>query len=114
MNRIVAILLTCTALANCAPAGRGESTSGDPRLQEACRQAADRQYDAQHRADIFAPMSGVNTPQSNNYAPGSDGRGLGQIFERDNDIRDCVRRGGLAARPAAPAQPVTPPPASAR
>jgi hypothetical protein len=114
MNRNAAILITCLALASCAPAGGGGNASGNSRLDEACRQAADRAYDTQHRADIFVPMSGVNTPQSNNYAPGSDGRGLSQIFERDNDIRDCVRRGGATATPAAPPRPAPPGPSPVR
>jgi hypothetical protein len=103
MNHTAAILLSCLALASCAPAGGSGATAGDSRLQEACRQAADRQYDSQHRADIFAPMSGVNSPQSGNYTSSADGRGLSQIFERDNDISGCVRRGGLTATPATPA-----------
>lgn len=105
MNRTAAILLSCMTLASCAPAGGGGAPAGDARLQEACRQAADRQYDSQHRADIFAPMSGVNSPQSGNYTSSANGRGLSQIFERDNDIRDCVRRGGLSANPEAPPKP---------
>ena len=106
MNRTASILLTCFALASCAPAGGGGgATSGDSRLQVACRQAADRAYDTQHRADIFVPMSGVNTPQSNDYAPGTDGRGLSQVFERDNDIHDCVRHGGLRSTTETPVPP---------
>ena len=104
MNRTAIILLSCLAMASCAPGRGGGSASGDSRLQEGCRQAADRAYDTQHRADIFAPMSGVNTPQSNNYAAGADGRGLSRVFERDNDIRDCVRRSGVAANAPVPAQ----------
>ncbi len=105
MIRTTTILLTCLAMASCAPAGRGGNTAGNSRLDDACRQAADRAYDTQHRAEIFVPISGVNTPQSNDYAPGSDGRGLSRIFERDNDIRDCVRRGGQTANPETPPRP---------
>ena len=115
MNRTASILLTCFALASCAPAGGGGgTTSGDSRLQVACRQAADRAYDTQHRADIFVPMSGVNTPQSNDYAPGTDGRGLSQVFERDNDIHDCVRRGGQTANPVTSLRPAAAGPPSGR
>ena len=105
MNRTAAILLSCLALASCAPMGGGGSTAGDPRLQEACRQAADRAYDVQHRADIFVPMSGVNSPRSGNYTSSADGRGLSQIFERDNDIRDCMRRAGVSANTETPPKP---------
>jgi hypothetical protein len=108
MNRAAFILLTCLALASCAPAGGGRATSQDSRLRAACTQAADRVYDTQHRGDIFAPMSGVNSPQSGNYTSSADGRGLSQIFGRDNDIQDCVRRGGMPADSA----PVSPPPAA--
>ena len=93
MNRAAAIFLTCLALASCAPAGGG-AKRGDPSTQEACRAAADRVYDTQHRADIFAPSSGVNTPSSGSYAPGADSARLGNIFARDYMIRDCVRRNG--------------------
>lgn len=98
MYRTAAILLTCVALANCAPAGGDRAASGDARLEEGCRAAVDRQYDVQHRGDIFAPMSSVNAPQSGHYTSSADGKGLGQIFARDNDIRDCVRRSGTADR----------------
>ncbi len=104
MNRTAAVLLTCLALASCAPS-EGGSTRADPGTQEACRVQADRVYDSQHRADIFAPMSGVNTPSSNSYAPGADSPRLGQIFARDNMIRDCVRRGGVSADPDTQVQP---------
>ena len=98
MNRTAAILFACLALANCAPTGGGGAARGDARLEEGCRQAVDRQYDTQHRADIFAPMSSVNSPRSANYTTSADGKGLGQIFARDNDIRDCVRRSGTVDR----------------
>jgi hypothetical protein len=97
MNRTAAIMFTCLALASCAPGG-DRSASGDSRLEEGCRAAVDRQYDTQHRADIFAPMSGVNAPQSGNYTSSANGQALSQIFARDNDIRDCVRRGGTTGR----------------
>jgi hypothetical protein len=100
MNRTASILLTCFALASCAPAGGGGS--GDSRPRAACTQAADRVYDTQHRADIFAPMSGVNSPQSGNYTSSADGKDLSQLFDRDNDIDNCVRRNGLPANPPAP------------
>ena len=103
MNRTAVILLTCLALASCAPAGRGGG-SGDARLRTACTHAADRVYDVQHRGDIFAPISGVNSPQSGNYVSSADGKDLSQLFDRDNDIDNCVRRNGLPAN-----QPVPPP-----
>ncbi len=93
MNRFAAVLPILLALASCAPADKGASR-GDPSMQDACRTAADRVYDSQHRADIFAPSSGVNSPASGSYAPGADSARLGNIFARDNMIRDCVRRGG--------------------
>jgi hypothetical protein len=105
MSRTASILLTCLALASCAPAGGGGATSQDSRLRAACTQAADRVYDTQHRADIFTPMSGVNSPQSGNYTSSADGRGLSQIFGRDNDIQDCVRRGGASSDSVPPAPP---------
>jgi hypothetical protein len=106
MTRTAAVLLTCLAFAGCAPIGGGGSNAGDPRIVAACRREADRVYDTQHRADIFTSQSGVNSPQSNDYSPGGGNRRLGDLFERDNDVRDCVRRAGVAAAPAAP---VTPP-----
>ena len=105
MTRTASIALMCLALASCAPTSGG---GGDARLRAACNQAADRVYEAQHRADIFAPMSGVNSPQSGTYAAGSDGRGLSQLFGRENDVDDCVRTGGHPAGPA----PAAPPPAA--
>ncbi len=105
MTRTASIVLTFLALASCAPPGGG---GGDARLRAACNQAADRAYETQHRGDIFAPMSGVNSPQSGSYAAGADGRGLSQLFGRENDVDNCVRTGGHPAGPA----PAAPPPAA--
>lgn len=112
MTRTVTMLIACLALASCAPGGGrggGGPAAYNPELHEACRQAADRVYDARHRGDIFAPTSGVNTPQSGNYTSSANGQHLADIFERDNDIQDCERRAGLVAAPAEP--PPAPPPA---
>jgi hypothetical protein len=94
MNRTATILLTCLALASCAPKTGGEAR-GDAATEAACRQHADQVYDVRNRGDIYSPQSGVNTPSSGSYAPGGDSRNLGQIFARDRMIRDCVRRGGV-------------------
>ena len=104
MYRTAAILLTCLGLAQCAQIGGG-APRGDPALEGACRQRADRIYDAQHRGEIFSAPQGVNSPSSGAYAPGDDAPGLGQIYARDNMIQDCVRHGVApdAAQGGAPA-----------
>lgn len=102
MNRAAALLLVCLLPAACSPSG-GSRPAADPATQAACRVQADRIYDTQHRADIFAPSAGVNAPLSNSYGPGSDGRQLGEIFARDNMIQDCVRRNGSVDAAPAPA-----------
>jgi|GEM_PF-2658856 len=93
MIRTAAVLLSVLALAGCAERAR----RGDPRLEDACRVAADRVYDTQHRGDIYNNQMGNNgTPYSSNYAPGDNTQQLGHIFARDNMIQDCVRHGGEA------------------
>ncbi len=92
MIRSAAVLLSVLALAGCAErAGRG-----DPRLEDACRVAADRVYDTQHRGDVYSGQANTNSPSSGMYAPGGNTQTLGHIFARDNMIRDCVRHGGQA------------------
>jgi len=106
MTRTALIVLSCLALASCAPPGSGAGGgAGDARLRAACNAAADRVYEAQHRAEIFAPMSEVNSPQSSTYAAGADGRGLSQLFGRQNDVDQCVRSGGNPAAAATGAPP---------
>lgn len=93
MRRTAPILLTCLALASCAPKGGGETRS-DAAIKAACRERADQIYDRQHRGEIYSPQSGINTPFSGNYAPSDDSRGLSQLFARDSMIDDCVRHSG--------------------
>ena len=90
------LLLVCLAMASCAPTGGGGAASGDAATRAACRQAANRVYDAQNRAEIYAPASGVNSPASGAYSPGGDSRGLSSLFAHDRMIDDCVRRQGIA------------------
>jgi hypothetical protein len=98
MIRTAAVLLSVLALAGCAE----RASRGDPRLEDACRVAADRVYDFQHRGDIYSGQTNTNTPSSGIYAPGGNTQALGHIFARDNMIRDCVRHGGEAAPAPAP------------
>ncbi len=102
MTRTATFLLTCLALAGCARPG-GRDARADAATQAACRQEADRVYDAQNRGDIYSPQAAVNTPSSASYAPGADSRGLSQLFVHDKMIDDCVRRGGIDDRPPATA-----------
>jgi hypothetical protein len=102
----------CLMLAACqdAPAppvaanGAGRS---DAATQAACRAHADQVYDERNRADIYAPLSSVNTPYSANYTPGVTNRGLADLYARDSLIRDCVRNTGTETSRDVPPPPAT-------
>ena len=84
----------------CRPAER--AGAGQRRDWAACRQRANQVYEQQNRGQIFSTASQVNSPFSNNYAPGDTNRGLSDVFAHDRMVNDCVRNTGTGAERAPP------------
>jgi hypothetical protein len=106
------LVLLLSVLAACdgpAPLPASGQARADAQTVAACRQRADDVYNMRHRDTIYAPPSDVNTPFSANYAPGSEDRGLSQLFERDSMMSDCVRNTGAEGN-RTPEQGAPPPP----
>jgi len=91
----LALLLAAAA---CAWGPRRSAT--DEATISACRQAADRAYTKQNRAEIYETdrytTSGRDAPYSVETSPGVTTRGLSGAFERDNMTTDCLNASGVS------------------
>jgi hypothetical protein len=97
MNRLclgLVSLLGAVALSGCKGPPTGGQAQADAQTRAACRQRAEQAYDQQNRAEIYSPLSPVNTPYSANYVPDSSDRGLSDLFAHDRMINDCIRNTG--------------------
>ncbi|MBN8927233.1 MAG: hypothetical protein BGO51_06070 [Rhodospirillales bacterium 69-11] len=98
-------LAACSGNSGAAPESRSSAA-----VRAACTQRAEQIYTTRNRAEIYAPQSSVNTPYSANYQPGVTNRGLADLYERDNIIRDCIRNTGTETSREVPPTPAPPSP----
>lgn len=96
------ILLGAIALSACDIGPPSEQAQANAATRAACRQRANQIYEQQNRGQIFSPASQVNSPFSNNYAPGDTNRGLSDVFAHDRMVNDCVRNTGTGTERAPP------------
>jgi len=79
------------------PSGGVSASRTSLETQQACRQRTSEMYDRRNRADIYAPNSSMNSPQSANYVEGVTSRGLSSQFGYEQAISDCERNSGTGA-----------------
>jgi len=106
MNRLCLVLLTAAAaLQGCeGPPPTGQAQA-DAETRSACQQRAEQAYEQRNRADIYSPMTSVNSPYSANYVPSVSDRGLSDLFVHDRMVSDCVRNTGTGAERSVPPTP---------
>jgi hypothetical protein len=106
-------LLCAMALCACADGG-GAPLSGqalaDSQTRDACRDRVNQAFEVRDRAQIYSPLSQVNTPYSAGYLPEQDDRGLSDQFEHDTMLSNCIRNTGTGSGPTPiPPAPVAKP-----
>ncbi len=70
-------------------------TRADAAIRTDCREAVERQYNAQNRVDLTRRVD-RDTAFANSYNSGLTSRGLGASYYHDQMITDCLRASGDA------------------
>jgi hypothetical protein len=94
------------------PSGVAAQNRNDLATRDACRERANEMYDKRGRAEIYAPQSSVNTPQSANFVSGVTDRGLAARFDYERTVNECVRNASSGAPSIVSPEPAIAPPAS--
>lgn len=93
MNRTSAPAALAMALALAACQKAPPPTRADAAARQDCREAVNREYSAQNRADLTR-RDERDAAFSGTYNPGIVSRGAGAQYQVDQMITDCLRASG--------------------